>query len=57
LIRGRLAVTVEDLRAVAAPVLRHRLIVHFRAEAEGIDSDDVTRRLLDETDPPKSPLG
>ena len=57
LIRGRLAVTLEDIRAVAAPVLRHRLIVHFRAEAEGIDSDDVTRRLLDEVPQPKSPLG
>jgi MoxR-like ATPase len=42
---------------VAAPVLRHRLIVHFRAEAEGIDSDDVTRRLLDDVPEPKSPLG
>jgi MoxR-like ATPase len=57
LLHGRLAVTLDDLRAVAAPVLRHRLIVHFRAEAEGIDADDVTRRLLDETPPPSSPLG
>jgi len=57
LIHGRLAVTLEDIRAVAAPVLRHRLIVHFRAEAEGIDSDDVTRRLLDDVPEPKSPLG
>jgi len=57
LLQGRLAVTLDDLRAVAAPVLRHRLIVHFRAEAEGIDADDVTSRLLEGTPPPTSPLG
>ncbi|MEE8061268.1 MAG: MoxR family ATPase [Gemmatimonadales bacterium] len=56
LIHGRLAVTMEDLRAVAPPVLRHRLIVHFRAEAEGIHADDVTNRLLEEVPAPKSPL-
>jgi MoxR-like ATPase len=56
-IRGRLAVTLDDLRAVAAPVLRHRLIVHFRAEAEGIHPDDITTRILEEVRPPQSPLG
>ncbi|WP_273566597.1 AAA family ATPase [Maribacter halichondriae] len=43
---GRLAVTLDDLQHVALPVLRHRVIVNFRAEAEGIDSDRVTRQLL-----------
>jgi MoxR-like ATPase len=38
-------------------VLRHRLIVHFRAEAEGIHPDDITTRLLEEVRPPQSPLG
>lgn len=43
---GRLAVTAEDIKFSAYPVLRHRIIVNFRAEAEGITSDDVTRELL-----------
>ena len=44
--QGRLAVTLEDIKLSAFPVLRHRIIVNFRAEAEGITSDDVTRELL-----------
>ena len=44
---GRLAVTEEDLKKVAFPVLRHRVIVNFRAEAEGITSDKVTGKLLE----------
>jgi MoxR-like ATPase len=55
-LHGRLAVTLPDLRAVAHPVLRHRLLVNFRAEAEGIASDDVTRALLEEIAEPRSPL-
>jgi len=46
LIHGRLAVTLEDLKHVALPVLRHRTIINFKAEAEGITSDDVTTHLL-----------
>jgi len=46
---GRLSVTPEDLKTMAYPVLRHRIIVNFRAEAEGITSDDVTRELLKNT--------
>jgi len=44
---GRLSVTLDDLKHVAYPVLRHRVIVNFKAEAEGIISDDVTKHLLD----------
>jgi MoxR-like ATPase len=40
---GRLAVTPEDIKHVAYPVLRHRVIVNFKAEAEGITADDVTK--------------
>jgi MoxR-like ATPase len=43
---GRLSVTIEDLKHVAYPVLRHRVIVNFKAEAEGLTSDDVTAHLL-----------
>jgi len=46
LMQGRLAVTPDDLKHVALPVLRHRVIVNFRAEAEGITSDKVTQELF-----------
>lgn len=46
LLEGRLAVTLEDLQAVALPVLRHRVLVNFRADAEGITSDTVTKEIL-----------
>lgn len=51
--QGRLAVTLDDLKQVALPVLRHRVIVNFKAEAEGITSDDVTRELIKATALPK----
>lgn len=44
---GRFAVTIDDIKSVALPVLRHRVIVNFRAEAEGITSDTVTNKLLE----------
>ena len=56
LLHGRLSVTLPDLQAVAPPVLRHRILVNFRAEAEGVSSDAVTERLLREVAPPQSPL-
>ncbi|MEP3209532.1 MAG: MoxR family ATPase [Maribacter sp.] len=43
---GRLAVTLDDLKHVAYPVLRHRIIVNFKAETEGIASDAITKHLL-----------
>lgn len=46
LIHGRYAVTRDDLTALAAPVLRHRLLLSFRAEADGIDADHVIGELL-----------
>ncbi|VXA95248.1 AAA family ATPase [Maribacter litoralis] len=46
LLEGRLAVTLNDIKAVALPVLRHRVLVNFRAEAEGITSDKVATHLL-----------
>jgi MoxR-like ATPase len=47
LLEGRSAVSLEDIRAVALPVLRHRILLNFQAEADGIEADDVIRRLLD----------
>ena len=44
---GRNHVSTEDIQAVAHPVLRHRIITNFSADAEGIDSDKVIDRLLE----------
>jgi MoxR-like ATPase len=46
LLHGRLAATRDDVRALAAPVLRHRLLLSFAAEAEQRGSDDVVAALL-----------
>ncbi len=46
-LHGRYYVSCEDIRAVAPPVLRHRIITNFNAEAEGIKPDDIVRRLID----------
>jgi MoxR-like ATPase len=46
-LHGRYYVSCEDVRAVAAPVLRHRIITNFNAEAEGIRPDDIVRRLTE----------
>ena len=45
---GRDYVTPDDVRAIAADVLRHRLILTFEAEAAGVTADEVVRRLLDQ---------
>lgn len=47
LLRGRFAVTMEDVQSVAFPVLRHRILMNFKAEADGVTSDRVTAELLD----------
>jgi MoxR-like ATPase len=44
---GRNYASCEDIRAVAAPVLRHRIITNFNAEAEGVRADDIIARLAD----------
>jgi MoxR-like ATPase len=45
---GRVNVSCDDVRHVAAPVLRHRLLASFTAEAEGITTDSIVQRLLQE---------
>ena len=52
LVHGRLAATRDDVRALAAPVLRHRLLLSFAAEAEGKSADDVVAALLSHLPPP-----
>jgi MoxR-like ATPase len=46
LLRGRLNVSTDDIRHVAKPVLRHRIITNFNADAEGIDTDAVVDKLI-----------
>ena len=49
LMNRRSHVTVADIQALAKPVLRHRIVVNFAAESDGISSDDVITSLLDAT--------
>jgi len=52
LLHGRLAATREDILALAAPVMRHRLLLSFAAEAEQTSADDVIAALLRSMPPP-----
>jgi MoxR-like ATPase len=56
LLHGRFAVDLEDLRALAAPVLRHRLVLNFAAQAEHRDVDAVIAAVLGAVEAPRSPL-
>ena len=51
LLQGRSHVTAEDIQAVAAPVLRHRVLVNYRAEAEGMTTQKIIEQLLDQVKP------
>jgi MoxR-like ATPase len=52
LLKGRAHVTVDDIQTLANPVLRHRILLNYRAEAEGVHVEDVVKRLLDTVQPP-----
>ena len=56
LMHGRYHVSVKDIQALAAPILRHRVIPNFYGEAEGITSDVIVERLLGAVPPPASGL-
>jgi MoxR-like ATPase len=45
-LRGEAAADVDDIRAVVVPVLRHRLVLSYRAEAEGVRDVDVLERVV-----------
>jgi MoxR-like ATPase len=49
LLNGRTHVSTDDIQALAAPVLRHRIVTNFSAESDGIRPDDVVQRLIEET--------
>jgi MoxR-like ATPase len=44
---GRVAASVEDVRALARPVLTHRVLANFRAESDGVSSAQLVDRLLE----------
>jgi MoxR-like ATPase len=46
LLSGRYNVSLEDIRDMAGPALRHRIIMNLRAEAEGIDADEIIHDIL-----------
>jgi MoxR-like ATPase len=49
LLEGRYAVAIDDIRHVAAPALRHRMILNFEGEAEGVKADAIIDEILNAT--------
>jgi MoxR-like ATPase len=49
LLHGRTYVSTDDVQALAKPVLRHRLVINFAAESEGVTADQVVDRLISAT--------
>ena len=50
--RGRPSVSLDDVRKVAVPVLRHRISTNFQAQAEGMTPEDIINRLIKEVPEP-----
>jgi MoxR-like ATPase len=53
LMRGRYNVAYEDVRTLAAPILRHRILINFHAESERLTTDDILKRLLEARPEPR----
>ena len=53
-IQGRYHVNFDDIRALASPVLRHRVLLNFHAESEGVTTDQIVAQLLDAVPAPAS---
>ncbi|MBZ5495292.1 MAG: MoxR family ATPase [Acidobacteriia bacterium] len=56
LLNGRFNVSIEDIQALASPVMRHRILTNFHAESQKITTDEIIRRLLQTVPTPKSGL-
>ncbi|HUG90067.1 MAG TPA: MoxR family ATPase, partial [Planctomycetaceae bacterium] len=56
-LNGRTYASTDDVRAVAAPVLRHRIITNFNAEAEGVKPDQIVERLMQTIETPHESRG
>ena len=54
LMHGRYHVSISDVRALAAPTLRHRIVTNFFAESEGVDTERIIEKLLETVPAPKS---
>jgi MoxR-like ATPase len=54
LLRGRTHVTIDDIEALAFPVMRHRIVPTFHAEAEGVTVDHIVQHLLANTKRPQA---
>jgi MoxR-like ATPase len=57
MLQGRMAVAPEDIRRVAAPVLRHRVLTNFAAEAEGVSVERIVREVVERVAAPTSGIG
>src|SRR5213594_3117101 len=56
LLNGRFNVSIEDVRALAYPVMRHRILTNFHAESQRVTTEEIIRRLLEAVPAPKSGL-
>ncbi len=56
IMNGRYNVSCDDIRASAAPVMRHRILLNFQAESEKLDTDQIIKRLIEYVPEPKSGL-
>jgi MoxR-like ATPase len=56
LLEGRAHASAADIRSLARPVFRHRLLLNFQAQAERVTADQIVEDLLKATPPPKSGL-
>ena len=56
LLAGRFAVSPADILRVARPVLRHRVLPNFAAEAKGVTAEQIIDRLIEDVKPPKSEI-
>jgi MoxR-like ATPase len=54
LMHGRYHVTYEDIRALVIPIMRHRILLNFHAESDGLGQGEILRRLLDAIPAPKA---
>ena len=54
LMHGRHHVAIEDVKALAPPIFRHRVLPNFHAQSEKVDSEDIVRRLIEEVPAPAS---
>ena len=56
LLNGRFNVSIEDIQALAYPIMRHRILTNFHAESQKVTTDQIIGRLLESVPTPKSGL-